>query len=161
MAKITEFLRNHVLAALTSTTILGAIVGVVATDFGNFRATNREIAKRQLEISETADRELGQILQKFADKARGKIVLNDEEVRALKASVSKSYMAAENLSNRFPATKPEFEGYADSLVSLQKSAEKMSGPLDAKSFVEAVSKYYISKKTFDERVNSSQARWPL
>lgn len=158
---IKEFLRKYVVAAVTSSTIFGGVFGAVLTDVGNFRATNRDIAKRQIEVSEKADRELTSILQKFADKAVGKTATTDDDLKSLKQKVQDAFSAAENLKNRYPAANAEFDSYADALVLLQQTAESMSGPLDAKGFVESVSKYYASKQKFDKRLTAIQTSWSL
>lgn len=158
---IKEFLQRYVVAAVTSSTLLGGVFGAVVTDVGNFRATNRDIAKRQIEVSEKADRELTSIIQKFADRAVGRASTNDDDVKALKQKVQDAYSAAENLKNRFPSASAEFELYADAIVRLQKAAEVMAGPMDAKGFVESVSKYYSTKQKLDQRLTAIQTSWSL
>lgn len=160
MSKLGGWLQTHFWSALSATGVLSAVVGALVSDFAGYRATNREILKKELEISQQADHELFAILRKFSDKATDRGTINDDDIKNLRVQVSKSFVAAEHLATRFPIVKADFEEYSTSLIALQKSAEKFSGPIDAKAFVESVNGYFVSKHNFDERVATLQSWWP-
>lgn len=152
-----KFLREHWLAAMTG--VIGLMLGAIVSDFGNFRAANRDIAKRQIEASEKADHDMNAILQKFADKALGKADTTVEDLRILKSTVKESFAAAERLKYSFPKAGREVDQFGDALVTLQKSAELLTGPADGKAFVRSVSRYYVAKKNLEEQISSAQTRW--
>lgn len=159
MAKFVQWLRLHLAAALTATGLLSGASGFILNDFASWRSANRDFLKTQAEASQKADQELIDILRKFSNKALGKAPTTDDDLRTLHSSVTRSYKAASSLAERMPALKPEFEQYADALISLQKSAEKLSGPLDGKTFVEAVSAYADRRKKFEAGVAKMQSSW--
>jgi len=88
------------------------VIGATITDFASYRSTNREILKKQLEISEQADRELFATLRRFSDKATGKGTTTEDDAKKLREEVGKSFVAAERLSLRFPGMQPEFDQYS-------------------------------------------------
>jgi hypothetical protein len=161
MTKLTEWLRLHVLAALTATGLLSGLGGAVLGDFANYRATNRDFLKTQAEAGQKANHDLIDILRKFSNKAVGKASTTDEDLKILQASVTKSYLVGAALSARLPAVRSDFDQYADALINLQKSAEKLTGPADGQSFVEAVSTFAVRRQTFEQRIASLQTNWPL
>ncbi len=157
MDTIKRFVREHWLAALTGG--VGLIIGALVTDYTSFRTANREALKKQIEASEKADHDMNSILQKFADKALGKSSTSPDDLQALKSTVQDSYAVAERLKDHFPGASREVDEFTDALVHLQKSAESLSGPTNAKDFVESVSKYYITKKNLSKRIVDAQTRW--
>jgi hypothetical protein len=161
MTKILEWFRLHLLAAFLSTGALGALGGAILTDFASWRTSNRDFIKTQTEVSQKADQDLIDILRKFSNKALGKASTTDEDLKTLQASVTKSWLAASHISERLPSVKSDFDQYADALIALQKSAEKLSGPGDGQAFVQAVSEFADKRKVFQNRVASLQTRWPL
>jgi hypothetical protein len=163
MRTIIRWFRLHLVASLAvlASTVFGAIGGAALTDFASWRTENREFLRSQVEATKGSDEELINILRKFSDKALGRATTTDEDLRTLKASVSKSYHVAASLSARLPAVKSDFDQYADALTTLQKSAEKLTGPADGKPFVEAVSAFADRRQAFQQRVALIQNRWPL
>ena len=161
LQRIVAFLRLHVVGAILSTGLLGGLGGAVLTDFSNFRTANREFLKGQAEASQQADQDLINILRKFSDKARGRASTTDDDLKKLKENVGKSFLVASSLSERMPALKDDFTHYADALVQVQKSAEKLNGPADGKPFVEAISNYADKRDAFKRNVSSLQSRWPF
>lgn len=160
MKRFVEWIKLHLLAAFTATGLLSGVSGFVINDIAGWRTANRTFLITQAEASQKADEELIDILRKFSNKALGKMVTTEEDLQTLHAGVTKSYMIASALSERLPELKADFDQYAASLITLQKSAEKLSGPLDGKPFVEAVSSYADTRKTFESRVAKMQSSWP-
>ena len=149
MKTILEWFRMHLLAALTATGLLGAIGGAVITDFTSWRTTNRDFLKVQAEASQKADQDLIDILRKFSNKALGKATTTSDDLKTPQASITKSYMVAATLSDRLPSVKSDFIEYAEALIVLQKSAEKLTGPTDAQSFVAAYPRLLSVGKHFN------------
>lgn len=152
-----NFVSEHWKGAVIA--LVSLVVGIVATDFSNFRSANREIVGKQIEASAKADHDMNIILQKFADKAVGKSTTTPEDMTKLKSSVQDSFEAAGRLKNHIPDVQHEADAFADALIALQKSAERLTGPIDGKAFKEAVSNYYVAKGNLDKRVNAAQTRW--
>jgi hypothetical protein len=161
MKTVVEWFRLHLLAAFTATGLLSAGGGAILSDFASWRTANRDFVKAQVEAAQKADHDLIDILRKFSNMALGKASTTEDDLKVLQAGVTKSYMVAATLSARFPSVKSDFDQYADALFTLQKSAEKLTGPADAQSFVEAVSAFADKRKTFEQRVASLQTSWPL
>jgi hypothetical protein len=159
MKAILGWFRLHLVATIA--VLASGIGGALLTDFASWRTENREFLKSQVEATRASDEELISILRKFSDKALGRTTTTDEDLKTLKASVSKSYLVAASLSARHPEVKTDFDRYADALTNLQKSAEKLTGPADGKPFVEAVSAFADKRHAFEQRVASIQNRWPL
>jgi hypothetical protein len=161
MKSILDWFRVHLLTALTATGILSGASGFVLNDFANWRSANRDFMKIQAEAGQKADQDLIDILRKFSNKALGNASTTPEDLKTLQANVAKSFMVASTLSDRLPAVKSDFEQYADALIALQKSAEKMTGPADGQPFVEAVSAFAARRQAFQQRVASLQNKWPM
>lgn len=161
MKSIFEWLRAHFKTALAGTGIVGALGGAVVNDFTSWRNANRDFLKVQGEAGAKADQDMIEILRKFANKANGKGSTTDEDLKALKASVTKSYLVASAVSSRMPTVRAEFDTFANALIELQKSAERLTGPGDGKAFVEAVSAYDDSRRKLAGRISSMQTTWPL
>jgi hypothetical protein len=152
--------RTHLIATIAASGILGAAGGAIINDFASWRAANRDYLKSQADANQKADQDLIGIIRKFSDKALGKASTTDDDLKELKANVGKSFLVAASLSERLPAVKSDFDQYAEALIALQRSAEKLTGPSDGQSFVEAVSAFADKRQKFEKRV-ASQTRWPL
>jgi hypothetical protein len=161
MKRLLDWIRTHLLAAFAATGLLSAIGGAVITDFTSWRTTNRDFLKVQAEVSLKADQDLIDIVRKFSNKALGKASTTPDDLKTLQASVAKSFLVASTLKDRLPGLKSDFDQYAEALFDLQKSAEKMTGPADAQSFVEAVSAFANRRQVFLQRIASMQNSWPL
>jgi len=148
MRRILAFLQKHVIGAMVSTGLLSGIGTAILSDFASWRTSNREFLKAQTEASQHADQDMIDILRKFSNKALGRGDTSEDDLRQLKQNVSRSYLVASTLSDRAPALKDGFTKYANALVSVQKSAEMLNGPADAKAFVEAVSDYADKREAF-------------
>lgn len=159
MKAILNWFRLHLVATLA--VLASGIGGALLTDFASWRTENREFLKSQVEATRSSDEELIGILRKFSDKALGRAATTDDDLKTLRASVSKSYLNAASLSARLPEVRTDFDQYANALTTLQKSAEKLTGPADGKPFVEAVSAFADKRHAFEQRVASVQQRWPL
>lgn len=156
-----DWLRAHFLAALTASGLIGLIGGAVINDFASHRSANREFLKSQVEASQKADQDVIDILRKFSNKALGRASTTPDDLKALQASIARSYLVASTLSDRLPAIKSDVDQYAEALFSLQKSAEKLTGPADGQDFVQAVSAYGARRQALQHRLVSMQTRWPL
>jgi hypothetical protein len=156
-----SWFRAHLIATIAASGVIGGLGGAVIGDFANWRAANRDYLKTQADAGQKADQDLIGIIRKFSDKALGKASTTDDDLRNLKASVGKSYLVAASLTERLPAVKDDFDQYAEALIALQKSAEKLTGPADGQSFVEAVSAFADKRQKFERRIASLQTRWPL
>ncbi len=156
-----NWFRVHLIATIAASGFLGALGGAVVNDFASWRAANRDYLKNQADAGQKADQDLIGIIRKFSDKALGKASTTDDDLKNLKASVGKSYLVAASLSERLPDVKGDFEQYAEALIALQKSAERLTGPIDGQSFVEAVSAFADKRQKFERRVASLQTRWPM
>ena len=62
----------------------------------------------------------------------------------------------ESLTGLLPETEEEFNNYRKSMVVLSSSVGKLTGPLNAKRFVESVSEWYSAKKKFDQKVEAAR-----
>jgi len=161
MKGIWDWFRVHLLAALAATGILSGAGGFVLNDFASWRSENRDFMKVQAEASQKADQDLIDILRKFSNKALGRASTTPDDLKTLEANVAKSYMVASTLTDRLPTVKSDFEQYADALITLQKSAEKLTGPADGQPFVEAVSAFAARRQAFQQRVAALQNKWPM
>ncbi|UQR68274.1 hypothetical protein LRP30_16115 [Bradyrhizobium sp. C-145] len=106
MKKLVEWLRVHLLAALTATGLVGAAGGAVINDFTSWRNANRDFLKAQTEASLKADQDLIDILRKFSNKALGKETTTPDDLKTLQANIAKSYLVASALSISRPSTPP-------------------------------------------------------
>lgn len=160
LARLTEFLKEHIGKALLATGLGSALISAVATDFGGWRSSNREFMKHQLEVSEQADRELMPLVRKFSEKALGKNQTSESDLSTLRARVDNSYLVAKRIAERLPKTEGDFRPYAQSLIDLQKCAERFQGPADGQCWVEAVSAYAARKQAFETKIATVQTTWP-
>jgi hypothetical protein len=161
MNKIVEWVRVHFLAALTATGLVSAAGGAILNDFTSWRNANRDFLNTQADASLKADQDLIDILRKFSNKALGKDATTPDDLKALQANIAKSYLVASALKDRIPSLKTDIDAYAEALFALQKTAEKMTGPVDAQAFVEAVSAFGDRRQAFQKRIASMQTSWPL
>lgn len=160
IARFWQVLQEHIKATVILGFLGSALVGGISADLSGWRTSNREFMKRQLEVSEQADRDLLPLIRKFSEKALGKGQTNDSDLGALKAKVDSSYLVATRIVERLPKAQADFKPYVASLTNLQKCAEKFQGPSDGQCWVEAISQYAANKKAFEAKVTDLQTSWP-
>ena len=73
----------------------------------------------------------------------------DEEILALLEKSS-------SLSNLVPSSDEAFDNYKESMVQLSDSVGELTGPLNARKFIESTSLWLAAKKEFEEKVSASQ-----
>jgi hypothetical protein len=132
-------------------------IGVyIAKDYFDFRTEQR--AQERADSARLRDAQLALIgaLQGYADVATGR-KKEGPSFEALRKQVMDVYMLGDTIVGRVPEAKPSFANYADALVRVQSAAEQLSGPLDGKPFVEALSAALQAGTEFWAAVEASRS----
>jgi hypothetical protein len=139
--------------------IIGAVMSGYVTDFFKFREAARASVQSDFEKIQSADAEMLNILGKFSNKALGIGPTTTDDLEALKKNVNLVLQYSEQLATRIPSLRNDFEQYADAMVEMQVQAQALTGPLEGKSFVNAVHMYLITKRTFLDKAIQAQRNW--
>lgn len=139
-------------------TVVGGFGGYVAKDFFDFRTEGR--AQERADAVRLRDAQLALIgaLQGYADVASGR-KKEGPSFDTLRKQVMEVYMLGDTIVRRVPEAKASFLNYADALVRVQAAAEGMTGPLDAKPFVEALSAALQAGTDFWTTVETSRSSY--
>ena len=157
-----DFLQTHVfvLSALSAAGgALSAMMAAFLSDYFKFREYKRANTQADLEKSKLIQLPLDMSLHKFSDKALGLNEVTPDDLRELQHEIKNLRNNAKNLVDRLPALSADFDRLSESLVKLQKNAQIMNGPIDAKGFVQSVADYYSSANNFFSRAARLQHIW--
>jgi hypothetical protein len=134
----------------------GPVVGYFVHDFMDFRGKHTELAKEVVAETNTAAEELGPMLRKFTGFARGEGSPKREDRNELANAVQKALAKADVASKHLPSLEVQFKAYADALVELQRTADQMTGPQDAKPLGLAMARFFKAKDDFDKAATDVQ-----
>jgi len=137
-------------------TLLAALVGFIAGDLGYFRSDNRKVMDREFSEVQQEVKKVSEDIRLLTNKARGKAEISNEQLRMFKNNITSLHQSAKELSQHVPEAQPEFRAYVTAMIKLQQSANEMSGPLDARPFVESLSGFLKAQDEFIEKVQEAQ-----
>ena len=131
-------------------------IGYIANDYFSFRAEERSELRREYFEAQTAAQKVLADLQQFSDQATGRRTVTDSEKETLRRNVRALYLDTKQVAEKVPEVGSEFEEYAAAMVDLQNAALEMTGPADAKPFVENLNRFLNAQNAFDSKVQSVQ-----
>lgn len=129
----------------------GLLLGVLGTvSTGYVSAVNSDVTSLNDDIRkfQTASTELLQTLQVYAHRARNGSSLDEAQQAKLRQEITNLYGQAEAISSRDMTVAAAFNAYASALIRLRRTSEAMTGPIDAKPFVESVAAYSVASQDF-------------
>lgn len=129
------------------------------TDFSDFRSSQRELVAQEQRNVETTTKQVNSLIQKFADRALGMGEVSTTDRAQLNELLLRLSAEARTLSQRLPSTEPIYVEFTDAMIALKNTAADMTGPADAKPFVQAVANYYEYQFKFNEAVVTAQQRY--
>lgn len=136
--------------------LAGGVVGFLYSDYSDFRSERRAEFRKEYQEAQTAATKVLAHLQAFSDQARGEGVVSASEKAAFRKNVTVLYQDAKDVAERAPQVTPVFDEYANAMVELQNAALSMTGPIDAKIFVETLSRFLKTRDDFDEQAQNAQ-----
>lgn len=131
---------------------VGGLGGYFLGDYLAFKSEKRAEIRSEYQQVEHATSRVLDDLQAFSDQAKGLEAVDPSRKYKFRKNMTSLYQDAEDVVTRVPEAKPEFNEFANALVDLQQTALDMTGPADAKHYVEAVSRFLKAHKDFDNKV---------
>jgi hypothetical protein len=148
---------SHWVRTVLAASAVGAIVGASITAFVNVSLQSRSAVESDFTQFKTVSTDLFELLSEYSKQATGNGVLPADISEKLNRDMLALFKVGKSISVRNPSLKPDFDTYEQKLLALKKAADGFSGPIDAKSFVEATSAYLDAEDEFKQRVSSEQS----
>lgn len=133
--------------------------GFLLNDFFSFRIEQRQEFRAEFDEAEEIEKKILRDLQLFSDQALGRKSATDNDRAALKAKINRLYKDVNDVAIIVPEAQSEFDAYADAMIELQNAALKMTGPIDAKAFVESVSKFFKTQQDFNKKIRELRGNY--
>ncbi|WP_162559786.1 hypothetical protein [Methylobacterium radiodurans] len=160
ISSLIEKAPKWVIAIVSSVATTGAgIVTWFWTDYGTFRSAQNEINKTAAEQSIAADASLDQYIVKFKNLVIGKSEVTDKDRDEFSDAIRAAQAKAFELKNRYPSLVSYYDAYTNSLVGLKQSLNNLTGPLDGKKYVMALSRYFVAQQAWREEVSRAQSSY--
>lgn len=141
-----------VVAIITAAAALG---GVFIQGYFDIIGTNRELviqySKAANESSKSVEKIVADLISELGDpNAR----VSPIQMKELKNALLELRRDAELLNIQAGSAATLFQSYERSMADLSEAAQNVTGPADAKGFIEALSAFYAAKRTFEEQIAS-------
>jgi hypothetical protein len=141
-------------------TVVIAAIGYFVTDYFKFLDENRKIISTQYEEIKLAEQNVLDDIRKFADQANGDHTVTASDRESLRKSLQVLYQKEEYLAKHISKSDNEFKELGLSMIDLEKSAMEITGPTNAKPFVEATGRFLKAKNEFDQKaLNLQRSYW--
>ncbi|MBY3260383.1 hypothetical protein HFO15_01710 [Rhizobium laguerreae] len=147
-----ESLKKNLRAGTTAgLVLLGSVGGWFANQYMDYRSAYREALSANYQAFNSASSEIQESLREFADIARGTKKKSPDDVKQLQTRLLKALGAASDLQRRLDNLQGLAE-YETATINLKHASDKITGPVDAKPLVVAVSDYLIAEKHLRDAV---------
>jgi hypothetical protein len=148
--------------AIVSAVVSGVItfcVGFTVSDYSGFRSDQRELLKQEFSQVLEQSKLISKQLSLLSGVAKGDVRADPAFAEMLGDNVRNLFADANLVTRRIPETKPEFDQYSSSMITLVRAAEQLSGPENGRPFVEAVSQYLAAEDAFEAAVSKAQGTY--
>lgn len=136
--------------------VVTALATWIAAETQDFTSNYRSILEGEIEEAQKSVRQVQDSLILLSMVANGKREISPDVIRQFDQNMLDLLEKYESLTGLLPETEEEFNNYRKSMVVLSSSVGKLTGPLNAKRFVESVSEWYSAKKKFDQKVEAAR-----
>ncbi len=128
-----------------------ALIGWFANQYMSHRTELKTALNQNYEQFDVASDQVKDSLRLFSEIAVGKKAKSQDDVALLQQRLVKAVDIAQDLQRRL-GNDDLATGYAHAAVRLKKASDTVTGPLDAKPLVEAVSDYLVAEKTVRDAI---------
>lgn len=133
--------------------------GIFTNELSSYRSEQRQLLSAEYQEVQVASKKLLDTLQPLADAANGHSALREPDVQAFRKQVLMLHESAREVASRVPAVANKYDRYSASLISLKGAVEAMTGPKDAKNFVEAYADFVVAQEEFNQSIINEQRRF--
>lgn len=143
MEKITnlpEWLRNGIFV------VVGGAMGWFASQYMDYRSAYRESLETNYESFNEVAKEIEQSLRLFADVTRGVREKSTEDVEQLQLKLLNAVTVADDLHRRIRADESVLRNFRSAAVEVQRASELVTGPIDGRQMVSAVSDFLVAEQ---------------
>ena len=141
------------------TAVTGAFLAFAASYYVFYISDYRTMLDQHMSEVRNGVQEVEESLRELSDVATGRIEKSSESVVQFDTKITNLYSRAAALSGLLPETNNEFVEFKNSMLELQNRVHDLSGPLDARGFVESTSRWHDARLQFDSKVESVRSQF--
>ena len=141
--------------------VIGLLTGWCISEALNFLSDYRQIVDREIAEVQNGAEQVQNSLALLAKVANGKENISRDVVVEFDTNIINLHQRSESLSGLLPEVRDVLEEYKRSMLVLSDSVGELTGPENAKKFVESTSEWNYRKKKFDEEINAVRTDFSL
>jgi len=139
--------------------VLGGTIVFFAQDYAGYVSGSRaQLDQQYLQAAQSAN-EVEQRIRALFNRAADRPGEYQREIDAMVESLLTLNQHAHALQTRVPAIEPQFDSYQDAMIELRGAAERFTGSIDAREFVEASSEFKHAREEFERSFLESKPKY--